>query len=73
MLSRRRSRCFTAGHFNLTVSGSAGPDYTILGATNLVSPVWHPLFTNFAPVSPFQWTDTNTVRPQFYYRVQLGP
>ena len=64
---------FTAGHFNLTVSGSAGPDYTILGATNLVSPVWHPLFTNFAPVSPFQWTDTNTVRPQFYYRVQLGP
>ena len=64
---------FTSGHFNLTVSGSAGPDYMILGATNLVSPVWQPLFTNFAPVPPFQWTDTNTAQSQSYYRILLGP
>ena len=64
---------FSPGHQNLWISGDPGPDYIILGATNLVSPVWQPLGTNLAPVPPFSWTDTNAPLPQFYYRVLLGP
>ncbi|MEI6195275.1 MAG: polysaccharide lyase family 8 super-sandwich domain-containing protein, partial [Verrucomicrobiota bacterium] len=62
-----------SGHFQFTISGDAGPDYTIQSATNLALPAWQPLFTNYAPVPPFQWTDTNAARPQSFYRVLLGP
>ena len=62
-----------AGQFNFSISGDAGPDYTIQGVTNLASPVWQTLFTTNAPLLPFQWTDTNTPQPQFFYRVLLGP
>ena len=62
-----------AGQFGLTVVGDAGPDYTIQGATNLASPVWQNLITTNSPAMPFQWTETNTTRPQFYYRILLGP
>ncbi len=63
----------SAGQFSLTVNGNAGPDYTIQGATNLVSPLWQTFFTTNAPLVPFQWLDTNTARSQFYYRILLGP
>ena len=64
---------YSAGHFNLSVSGSTGPDYIIQGTTNLASPSWQTMFTNLAPTPPFQWTDTNSARSQFYYRVLLAP
>ena len=64
---------FSGGHFNFTIGGSAGPDYIIQGTTNLGSPSWQPMFTSVAPTPPFQWTDTNTSRAQFYYRVLLAP
>jgi len=64
---------YSAGSFNVTISGSAGPDYIIQGTANLASPSWQGMLTNLSPVLPFQWTDTNTARPQFYYRVLLGP
>jgi hypothetical protein len=62
-----------AGQFSLTISGDAGPDYLIQGATNLAPPLWQTLFTTNAPLLPFQWVDTNTARPQFFYRIMLGP
>jgi len=62
-----------SGHFQFAISGDAGPDYTIQSATNLTLPAWQSLFTNYAPVPPFQWTDTNAARPQSFYRVLLGP
>jgi hypothetical protein len=64
---------FSAGHISLTINGSAGPDYIIQGTTNLAPASWQGMITNLAPTPPFQWTDTNTARPQFYYRVLLGP
>jgi hypothetical protein len=62
----------SGGQFQFSIAGDAGPDYTILGTTNLAA-VWQPVFTNLAPTLPFQWIDTNSARPQFYYRVLLGP
>ena len=64
---------FVAGHFRFTISGDAGPDYTVLSATDLAFPVWQPLATSNAPTPPFQWTDTNAGSSQIYYRVLLGP
>jgi hypothetical protein len=64
---------YSAGIFNLTINGGAGPDYIIQGTTNLALSSWQAIFTNFAPAPPFQWTDTNTAHSQFYYRVLLGP
>jgi hypothetical protein len=63
----------SAGQFRLTISGSAGPDYIVQGATNLSDPVWQTLLVTNAPSLPLQWTDTSGSRPQFYYRVLLGP
>lgn len=57
----------------LTVAGSAGPDYLIQGSTNLAGASWQNLFFTNAPPLPLQWEDTNTTRPQFFYRVGLGP
>ena len=64
---------YSGGHLKFTIGGSAGPDYIIQGTTNLAVPFWQPLFTNQAAIPPFQWTDTNLPRSQFYYRVLLGP
>ena len=64
---------FAAGHYTFAINGNAGPDYIIQGTTNLASPAWQSLSTNQTPTPPFQWTDTNTPRAQFYYRVLLGP
>jgi len=64
---------FLAGHFNFTVNGDAGPDYTIQGSTNLALPAWQSLSTSNTPTPPFQWTDTNAGSSQIYYRVLLGP
>ena len=63
----------SAGRFLLTISGDTGPEYTIQGATNLGGMVWQTLVTSNAPILPFQWADTNPTRPQFFYRVLLGP
>ena len=63
----------SGGQFGFTVSGDAGPDYLIQGTSDLASPAWQTLFTNNSPSLPFQWSDTNTSSPQFFYRVILGP
>jgi hypothetical protein len=66
----------TAGISNssvqLTVAGDAGPDYTILGSTNLVS--WDPLWTNYSAMPPFQFADPGATNfSRRFYHVRLGP
>ena len=60
---------FTGGGFTLGGTGGAGHAYVLLGATNLVSPVWTPIATNLADTNGvFQFTDpgaTNNLQ-QFY-------
>ncbi len=63
----------TSGNFQLTINGSYGPDYSVQGATNVPAAAWQILFTTNAPAVPFTWTDTNVTRPQYYYRILLGP
>ena len=62
------------GQFGLTISGDAGPNYTIEGSTNLAAGGWQTLFTTNSPVPPFNWTDAGltNLRARFY-RVMLGP
>ena len=65
----------TNGVFSFLVGGDVGPDYTLLGATNLTPPVlWRSLLTN-TPVSLPVWlTDPSpTTNQQYYYRVLLRP
>ena len=63
---------FTEGQFQLRVSGDAGPDYTLLGSTNLLD--WAELFTTNSPALPFDWLDSDTnALPLRFYRVRLGP
>jgi len=45
----------TAGHFQMTITGSYGPDYTIQGTTNLAGSAWETRFTTNAPRLPFLW------------------
>ncbi len=64
----------TSNLFSLQVNGSSGPDYVLLGATNLTPPVnWQPLKTNLSATPPFTFTDPATNRAGKLYRVQLGP
>ena len=63
---------FTGGGFTLGGTGGAGHAYVLLGATNLVSPVWTPIATNLADTNGvFQFTDpgaTNNI--QQFYRIR---
>ena len=63
----------SGGQFFFTLNGDIGPDYIIQGTTNLASANWPTIFTTNQPTLPLQWTDTNTMRPQFFYRILLGP
>ena len=64
----------TNGVFNLRVTGDSGPDYILLGATNLSPPVtWLPLKTNVSAVPPFTFTDPATNASSKFYRVQISP
>jgi autotransporter-associated beta strand protein len=63
---------FSNGLFRFSIWGDAGPDYTILGSTNLVN--WQPVLTNSSAVPPFVFTDAGTINfTQRFYRVMLGP
>ena len=56
----------------LRVSGSIGPDYSILASTNLVN--WDPVFSTNSPVTPFVWTDSQSALfKRRFYRVAIGP
>ena len=62
------------GVFSLLVNGSSGPDYILVGATNLNPPVlWLPLLTNVAATPPFVFTNPATNLSGRFYRILLGP
>jgi hypothetical protein len=60
------------GAFTTSVSGDAGPDYTVLGSTNLTT--WSAILTTNPVTLPvvLQIPVSNAV-PQQFYRIQLGP
>jgi hypothetical protein len=60
------------GQFRMTVSGDAGPDYSMLASTNLVN--WTLVQTTNSPAPPFLFVDPNSTDfLQRFYRVLLGP
>ncbi len=64
----------TNGVFNLRVTGDSGPDYILLGTSNMNPPVtWLPLQTNGSAVPPFTFTDPATNVGSKFYRVQIAP
>jgi pectin methylesterase-like acyl-CoA thioesterase len=60
------------GQFTMSVSGQLGPDYTLQVSTNLLGG-WTSLYTTNPTTMPFTFTDTNSVLPEQYYRVLVGP
>ncbi len=62
---------FADGKFGFNVSGQRGPDYAIEISTNLTQ--WSNVFITNSPPLPFNWVDTNSIAPQRFYRVKLGP
>jgi hypothetical protein len=62
----------TGGQFQMQVSGTVGPDYTIQAGTTLTN--WTALATTNPAATPFRFTDTNTATNRYrFYRVLLGP
>jgi glucuronoarabinoxylan endo-1,4-beta-xylanase len=64
----------TAGarQVSLLVDGPSGPDYTLLGSTNLMN--WIVLFTTNSPVLPVMLNDGGlSTNSEGYYRIQIGP
>ena len=62
----------TNGQFALSVSGQVGPTYTIQVSTNLLN-AWTTLYTTNPTTMPFNFTDTNSLSPQEFYRILIGP
>jgi hypothetical protein len=62
---------FAGGKLSFNVSGQSGPDYAIETSTNLTQ--WSNVFITNSPVLPFNWTDTNFITPERFYRIKLGP
>jgi len=59
------------GQFKFTVTGNAGPDYTILVSSNLTT--WLPVWTNNAATPPLQYSDAISNVTRRFYQVLLGP
>jgi hypothetical protein len=58
--------------FAMQVSGSVGPDYTVLDSTNLVQ--WTPLLTNTPAALPAWLSDPSPMtNDRRFYRVVIGP
>jgi len=56
----------------MQVSGSVGPDYTVLDSTNLVQ--WTPLLTNTPATLPAWLSDPSPMtNDRRFYRVVIGP
>jgi hypothetical protein len=60
------------GNFGFTFVGVPGDSYMLEGATNLLAPVWLPIFTNTADVNGvLQFEDGNATNyPARFYRIQ---
>ena len=61
---------YNHGIFSMNINGDAGHDYVIQASTNLTD--WTSIDTNFMPVLPFIWNDSNASNyNRRYYRVQI--
>ena len=62
----------TQGQFRMTITGDAGPDYSVQGSTNLLN--WTNVLTTNSPTPPFLFIEPNTTNyRERFYRVLLGP
>lgn len=61
---------FSAGQFQMFVTGTAGSNYVVQVTTNLAPANWVPKSTN---ASPFTFTDTNLTAPHKFYRAVSPP
>jgi len=62
---------FSAGYFQLTVTGQPNVAYVIQASTNLTS--WVPLSTNTSTTGTFTFIDTTTPAPQVRFYRTLRP
>ena len=63
---------WSTGSFGFSISGDPGPDYIVLGSTNLND--WTTVLSTNPATMPFQFTDpAPPVYRTRYYRVKLGP
>ncbi len=61
-----------SGKFQMNISGDLGPDYSVLGSSNLLN--WSLLQITNPPVLPYLFIDANSTNyTQRFYRVLLGP
>jgi endonuclease/exonuclease/phosphatase family metal-dependent hydrolase len=61
---------FSAGQFQMLVTGTAGSNYVVQVTMNLSPANWIGQFTN---TSPFTFIDTNLTGPQMFYRAIVQP
>jgi len=61
---------FSAGQFQMLVTGTATSNYVVQATTNLSPASWIGQFTN---ASPFTFTDANLTLPQKFYRAIVQP
>lgn len=61
---------FSAGQFQMLVTGTTGSNYVVQATTNLAPANWVGQLTN---TSPFTFTDANLTSPQKYYRAISPP
>jgi hypothetical protein len=59
------------GTFRSWVSGESGPDYTVLGSTNLLD--WGTMLATNSPPTPFLFVDPAASQSRRFYRIRLGP
>jgi hypothetical protein len=63
---------YVGGRFRFEISGSVGPDYTIMVSPTLTD--WMDLAVTNPPVTPFHYLDPgSTSLSNRFYRVRLGP
>ena len=63
---------FTNNQFSLSVNGQVGPTYIIQVSSNLLGG-WTTLYTTNPNTMPFNFTDTNALSPQEFYRILINP
>lgn len=68
---RLESISLTASQVSLMATGALGPDYLLLGSTNLV--YWQTLWITNPMIMPWQFSTTNSGAAQYFYRLQLAP
>jgi hypothetical protein len=59
------------GQIGFSISGQAGPDYSVQSSSNLTG--WNTIFITNSPAMPFTWTTNASALPQQFYRIKVGP